>query len=83
VLLLLTPLAASIPLAAPAAILFGVAWNMSDIERFKSVMRTAPAADRWILLITFLLTVFAAASDPTCDRSLGDTLVRATLVNVT
>ena len=59
VLLVLTPLAASIPLAALAAILFGVAWNMSDIERFKSVMRTAPAADRWILLITFLLTVFA------------------------
>jgi SulP family sulfate permease len=59
VLLILTPLAASIPLAALAAILFVVAWNMSDIERFKSVMRTAPAADRWILLITFLLTVFA------------------------
>ena len=59
VLLVLTPLAASIPLAALAAILFGVAWNMSDIERFKSVMRTAPWADRWILLITFLLTVFA------------------------
>jgi sulfate permease, SulP family len=59
VLLILTPLAASIPLTALAAILFGVAWNMSDIERFKSVMRTAPAADRWILLITFLLTVFA------------------------
>ena len=59
VLLVLTPLAASIPLAALAAILFGVAWNMSDIERFKSVMRTAPTADRWILLITFLLTVFA------------------------
>jgi sulfate permease, SulP family len=59
VLLVLTPLAASIPLTALAAILFGVAWNMSDIERFKSVMRTAPLADRWILLITFLLTVFA------------------------
>jgi sulfate permease, SulP family len=26
--------------------------------------------------------VVAVASDPTCDRSLGDTLVRATLVNV-
>jgi SulP family sulfate permease len=59
VLLILTPLAASIPLAALAAILFVVSWNMSEIGRFRSVMRTAPTADRWILLITFLLTVFA------------------------
>jgi SulP family sulfate permease len=59
VLLVLTPLAASIPLAVLAAILFVVSWNMSDIGRFESVMRTAPLADRWILLITFLLTVFA------------------------
>jgi SulP family sulfate permease len=59
VLIILTPLAASIPLAALAAILFGVAWNMSEIGRFKTVMRTAPVADRWILVITFLLTVFA------------------------
>lgn len=58
VLLVLTPLAASIPLAALAAILFVVSWNMSDIGRFESVLRTAPVADRWILLITFLLTVF-------------------------
>jgi SulP family sulfate permease len=59
VLLILTPLAASIPLAALAAILFGVAWNMSEIGRFKTLLRTAPVADRWILVITFLLTVFA------------------------
>jgi SulP family sulfate permease len=59
VLLILTPLAASIPLAALAAILFVVSWNMSEVGRFRSVMRTAPTADRWILLITFLLTVFA------------------------
>lgn len=58
VLLVLTPLAASIPLASLAAILFVVAWNMSDVGRFAAIMRTAPIADRWILLITFLLTVF-------------------------
>ncbi len=58
VLLILTPLAASIPLASLAAILFVVAWNMSDVGRFAAIMRTAPIADRWILLITFLLTVF-------------------------
>ena len=59
VLLVLTPLAATIPLASLAAILFVVAWNMSDAGRFAVMMRTAPLADRWILLITFLLTVFA------------------------
>jgi sulfate permease, SulP family len=59
VLLVLTPLAASIPLAALAAILFVVSWNMSDLGRFAGVLRTAPVADRWILLITFLLTVLA------------------------
>jgi len=59
VLLVLTPLAASIPLASLAAILFVVSWNMSDAGRFSAVLRTAPVADRWILLITFLLTVFA------------------------
>ena len=58
VLLVLTPLAATIPLAALAAILFYVAWNMSDAHRFVSILRTAPVADRWILLITFGLTVF-------------------------
>ena len=59
VLLFLAPLAASIPLAALAAILFVVAWNMSEARRFAGVLRKAPSADRVILLITFLLTVFA------------------------
>ena len=59
VLLVLAPLASSIPLASLAAILFMVSWNMSDVGRFAAVLRTAPLADRWILSITFLLTVFA------------------------
>jgi len=59
VLLVLAPLASSIPLAALAAILFVVACNMAEAKRFSAVMRTAPVADRVILLITFLLTVFA------------------------
>ncbi len=59
VLLVLAPLASSIPLAALAAILFVVAWNMAEAKRFTAVMRMAPLADRVVLLITFLLTVFA------------------------
>jgi len=59
VLLFLAPLAAHVPLAALAAILFVVAWNMSDLPHFVRIARTAPTADRAILAITFLLTVFA------------------------
>lgn len=59
VLLFLAPLASSIPLAALAAILFVVAWNMSEVRHFAYILRKAPTADRTILVITFLLTVFA------------------------
>ncbi len=59
VLLVLAPLAASIPLAALAAILFVVAWNMSEARHVAAILRQAPSADRAILVITFLLTVFA------------------------
>ncbi|HEY9573447.1 MAG TPA: SulP family inorganic anion transporter, partial [Pusillimonas sp.] len=59
VLLFLAPLAASIPLATLAAILFMVAWNMSEIRHVVKMVRRAPRADVVILLVTFGLTVFA------------------------
>jgi SulP family sulfate permease len=59
VILLLAPLAAHIPLTALAAILFFVAWNMSDVHRFAHIVRTAPRADVGILVLTFTLTVFS------------------------
>lgn len=59
ILLVLAPLASSIPLAVLAAILFVVAWNMSEAKHFLHFLKIAPTADRVILLITFLLTVFA------------------------
>ena len=58
ILVVLAPLASSIPLAALAAILFIVAWNMSEAHRFIHILTRAPNADRVILLVTFLLTVF-------------------------
>jgi SulP family sulfate permease len=58
VILLLAPLAVHVPLAALAAILFFVAWNMSDVHRFVHLARTAPRPDVAILLLTFVLTVF-------------------------
>ncbi|MBC7801694.1 MAG: STAS domain-containing protein [Gemmatimonadaceae bacterium] len=57
VLLVLAPLAGRIPLAALAAILFVVAWTMSDVPHFVRMARTAPVADTVILLITFALTI--------------------------
>ncbi|MBV9912574.1 MAG: STAS domain-containing protein [Sinobacteraceae bacterium] len=59
VLLVLAPLAANIPLAVLAAILFAVAWKMSEPGRCVHLLRRAPPADRIILIVTFLLTVFA------------------------
>jgi SulP family sulfate permease len=59
IVLLLAPLAAHVPLAALAAILFMVAWNMSDLSHVIKMVRRAPRADVLILLVTFVLTVFA------------------------
>ncbi|MGL6071693.1 SulP family inorganic anion transporter [Craterilacuibacter sp.] len=58
IVLFLAPAAANIPLAALAAILFVVAYNMSEIRHFKHMLRHAPRADVAILLITFVLTIF-------------------------
>jgi len=59
ILLVLAPLAVNIPLATLAAILFVVAWNMSEAKHFIKIVKRAPVADVVILLITFALTVFA------------------------
>jgi sulfate permease, SulP family len=45
-----------IPLAALAAILIIVAWNMAEIESFKHLLQ-GPIGDRVVLLLTFALTV--------------------------
>lgn len=58
IILILAPLAAHIPLAALAAILFYVAWNMADAPHVARLLRTAPRADRLLLVVTFILTVF-------------------------
>ncbi|OGT53809.1 MAG: sodium-independent anion transporter [Gammaproteobacteria bacterium RIFCSPHIGHO2_12_FULL_42_13] len=58
VLLLLAPLAAHVPLCTLAAILFVVAFNMSDVPHFIRVVTAAPRYDVIVLLITFFLTVF-------------------------
>lgn len=58
IILFLAPLAVNVPLTALAAILFVVAWNMSEIKHFIQLIKRAPTADVVILLVTFFLTVF-------------------------
>ena len=55
-MLALAPLAKSIPLASLAAILVMVAWKVSELEHFRSLLR-APKPDVLVLLTTFGLTV--------------------------
>ena len=57
ILLVAAPLAADIPLAALAAILFQVAWNMSEPKRCIRILRRAPRAAVVLFFITFFLTV--------------------------
>lgn len=57
VLLVLMPLAALIPMPTIAAILFVVAYNMSEWRKFVGVVKTDTKRDILILVATFLLTV--------------------------
>src|SRR3990167_2409535 len=53
----LAPLVSLVPLAALAAVLIVVAWNMSEAHHFIRLLKT-PTSDRIVLLAAFLLTVF-------------------------
>jgi len=65
-----TELMAFVPMAALAAILFMVAWGMSEYERFLALLRM-PGSDRIVLLLTFGLTVLV---DLTVAIGVGVTL---------
>lgn len=55
-MLVLAPLAVYVPLASLGAVLVIVAWNMSEVHKFRHLMR-APLGDRAVLILTFGLTV--------------------------
>ncbi len=57
ILLVLAPLAANIPLASLAAILFVVAWNMSEARRVVHLLRVSPRQDVLVLVVCLVLTV--------------------------
>ena len=57
VLVVLMPYAALIPMPCIAAILFSVAYNMSQWRAFVRLCRCAPRSDLLVLVLTLLLTV--------------------------
>lgn len=57
VLVVLMPYAALIPMPTIAAILFIVAYNMSEWREFVSIIKRSPKSDTLVLLVTFILTV--------------------------
>ena len=57
ILVVLMPYAALIPMPAIAAVLFVVAYNMSEWRHFVDLAKTAPKSDITVLVVTFLLTV--------------------------
>ncbi|WP_268746842.1 SulP family inorganic anion transporter [Sphingobium sp. C100] len=69
-ILFASDLMAYVPLAALAAILFVVAWGMSEHDRFLRLLRM-PGGDRGLLLLTFALTVLV---DLTVAIGVGVTL---------
>ena len=56
-MLIAAPLASYIPLAALAAVLVVVAWNMAEKHEFATLIRSS-RGDAVVLLATFLLTIF-------------------------
>jgi len=57
ILVVLMPYAALIPMPTIAAILFMVAYNMSEWRKFVKLCKTAPKSDIIVLVTTFVLTV--------------------------
>ena len=57
ILVVLMPYAAWIPMPTIAAILFVVAYNMSEWRGFVEVIKTSPKSDSIVLITTFVLTV--------------------------
>ena len=57
ILVVLMPYAGLIPMPTIAAILFMVAYNMSEWKKFVHLCKTAPKSDIVVLILTFVLTV--------------------------
>jgi SulP family sulfate permease len=67
-LVVLAPLLGYLPMAALAALLLLVAWNMSEVKLFAHTLRVAPRSDMAVLLTCYGLTV---AFDMTIGVTVG------------
>ncbi|MAT50322.1 MAG: C4-dicarboxylic acid transporter DauA [Porticoccaceae bacterium] len=56
-LVVLAPLLSYLPMAAMAALLVMVAWNMSEAPKAVHLLKTAPRGDLWVFFTCFSLTV--------------------------
>lgn len=57
ILVVFMPYAKWIPMPIIAAILFVVAYNMSEWKRFIEILKTSPVTDKVVLVMTFILTI--------------------------
>jgi SulP family sulfate permease len=55
--LLFASLLAHVPMASLAGLLLVVAWNMSEVRHFRTILRIAPKSDVLVLLTCFVLTI--------------------------
>lgn len=53
----LAPYLSYLPMASLSALLFIVAWNMSEVKHFVNIIKVAPRNDVYVLLTCFSLTV--------------------------
>jgi len=56
-ILVLAPALGHLPMAALAALLLVVAWNMAEVKHIVRVLRVAPRSDAIVLVTCFLLTI--------------------------
>jgi SulP family sulfate permease len=57
VVLVAAPVLSYVPLAALAAILAFVAWNIGEFDNIRTILTSASVGDRVVLVVTFALTV--------------------------
>lgn len=74
----LPPLVAYIPMAALAALLLLVAWNMAEVRHFVRVLRVGPRSDVFVLVTCYGLTV---AFDMVIAVSVGVVLAALLFMN--
>jgi sulfate permease, SulP family len=56
-IMFLAPYLSYLPMASLSALLFVVAWNMSEVKHFVNILKIAPKNDIYVLLTCFILTV--------------------------